>query len=130
MKKFTPKSRFSRGLIPVQRIYLWILIYLSTILPDLNKEPFFAGPFDSSNEFSAKYEFGGQQSIDQRQAEILHLEYLVLHANSTEAKAQAQANLDAEISSRMRVDSSVRETTRLLLSQPSVTSILQVDFSS
>ena len=85
-----------------------------------------AGVFDSTNDFSVRYASGGQGSVHQRDADLLHLWAVFQRAPSGAQKVEAQAALSAEIAKRSKVDKDVRQAVRDLLSQPSVVATLQV----
>lgn len=79
----------------------------------------FASDLSSDNGFS-------QESILQRDADLLHLWTVYTRAAPGAPKAEALARFSEETSRRARVDGAVRAVSRDLLEQPSILVSLQV----
>lgn len=67
-----------------------------------------------------------QQSVPQRDADLLHLWTVYLQAAAGAAKAQALASFNAEVGKRAHMDAAVRSLVQGLLSNVSVLTAIQV----
>jgi hypothetical protein len=83
-----------------------------------------AGNFGNA-ALTAKFSEGGQESVPQRDADLLHLWTVFERAAPGGAKAKALKQLQIETSKRAKVDGVVRDAVKHLLSQPAVLSILK-----
>ena len=84
-----------------------------------------AGGF-SNDALTAGFTQGGQESINQRDADLLHLWTVFQRAAPGAPKAAALAALTAETANRAKTDADVRATVAGLLQQPAVLLALQV----
>ena len=84
-----------------------------------------AGGF-SNDALTAGFSQGGQESINQRDADLLHLWTVFQRAAPGAPKADALAALTAETTKRAKTDADVRAAVAGLLQQPAVLLALQV----
>ncbi|KAK9806827.1 hypothetical protein WJX72_004028 [[Myrmecia] bisecta] len=73
---------------------------------------------------------GAMAAVPQRDADLLHLWTAFNRAATSGEKARAMAALDAEISSRARIDKGVRTAVADLLMQPEVMATMQATFAA
>jgi legumain len=84
----------------------------------------------SANSVAARFSDGGQQSVPQREADLLHLWTEHQRAAPGAAKAAALAALNAETSKRAKIDADVRSAMRDLLTHPAVLTTLHEKYSN